>query len=88
MIRSDKKTSTHQPAIVLATDSIGLSAEHVASGDSLHIKFADLHHHFGFFLPAAGKSRYKAAKENVVDVKAAGRLAKLTMHFSRKIRRG
>mgnify|MGYP000073620666 CR=1 FL=1 len=77
MIRSDKKTTTHKPAILLATDGVDLSAEHVASGDSLHIKFADLHHHFGFFLPAAGMSRYKAAEENEVDVKAAGRLAKL-----------
>ncbi|MBO9447893.1 DNA methyltransferase [Ruegeria sp. R14_0] len=77
MIRSDKKTTTHKPAILLATDGVDLSAEHVASGDSLHIKFADLHHNFGFFLPAAGMSRYKAAEENEVDVKAAGRLAKL-----------
>ena len=77
MIRSDKKTTNHKPAILLATDGDDLSAEHVASGDSLHIKFADLHHHFGFFLPAAGMSRYKAAEENEVDVKAAGRLAKL-----------
>ena len=77
MIRSDKKTTNHKPAILLATDGVDLSAEHVASGDSLHIKFADLHHHFGFFLPAAGMSRYKAAEENEVDVKAAGRLAKL-----------
>ena len=77
MIRSDKKTTTHKPAILLATDGVDLSAEHVASGDSLYIKFADLHHHFGFFLPAAGMSRYKAAEENEVDVKAAGRLAKL-----------
>lgn len=77
MIRSDKKTTTHKPAILLATDGVDLSAEHVASGDSLHIKFTDLHHHFGFFLPAAGMSRYKAAEENEVDVKAAGRLAKL-----------
>lgn len=77
MIRSDKKTTAHKPAILLATDGVDLSAEHVVSGDSLHIKFADLHHHFGFFLPAAGMSRYKAAEENEVDVKAAGRLAKL-----------
>ena len=77
MIRSDKKTATHKPAILLATDGVDLSAEHVASGDSIHIKLADLHHRFGFFLPAAGMSRYKAAEENEVDVKAAGRLAKL-----------
>jgi len=77
MIRSDKKTATHKPAILLATDGTDLSAENPATGEALHIKLADLHREFGFFLPAAGMSRYKAADENPVDIKATGRLAKL-----------
>ena len=31
--------------------------------------------HFGFFLPAAGKERYRAVEENPIDVKATGKLA-------------
>lgn len=32
---------------------------------------------FGFFLPAAGKERYRAVEENPIDVKATGKLARL-----------
>ena len=76
-LRTDKKTVTHKPAILIVTDGDDVSAEHLVSGDTLHCKFSDLHHHFGFFLPAAGMSRYEAAEENEVDVKAVGKLAKL-----------
>ena len=77
MIRSDKKTATHKPPILLATDGEELSAENTATGERLHIKRTELHRHFGFFLPAAGMQRYKAADENPVDIKATGQLAKL-----------
>ena len=77
MIRSDKKTATHKPPILLATDGEDLSAENTATGERLHIKRAELHRHFGFFLPAAGMQRYKAADENPIDIKATGQLAKL-----------
>lgn len=76
-LRSDKKTETHRPAILIATDGIEVSAEHPVSGETRHFPFRELHHHFGFFLPAAGMSRYKAAEENKVDVRASGLLAKL-----------
>ena len=39
--------------------------------------FNELGDRFGFFLPLAGYSRYKAADENPVDIKAANRLSKL-----------
>ncbi|MGR3512175.1 MAG: DNA methyltransferase [Paracoccaceae bacterium] len=77
MIRSDKKTATHKPPILLATDGEEFSAENTATGERLHIKRTELHRHFGFFLPAAGMQRYKAADENPVDIKATGQLAKL-----------
>lgn len=76
-IRTDKKTTQHKPAILIATDGVELVAEHPASGDTLRCAFPDLHHHFGFFLPAAGMTRFKAAEENEVDIKATGKLAKL-----------
>jgi hypothetical protein len=77
MLRSDKKTATHKPTILIVTDGDEVSAEHPASGETRHFNFNELHHHFGFLLPAAGMSRYEAAEENEVDVKAAGKLAKL-----------
>lgn len=76
-LRTSKKTASAKPAILIATDGETIAAEHPKSGDTLHCPFSELGLHFGFFLPAAGKDRYKPAEENPVDVKAAGKLAKL-----------
>ncbi|NIY95766.1 class I SAM-dependent DNA methyltransferase [Salipiger sp. HF18] len=76
-LRSSKKTKTSKPAILIATDGEMISAEHPASGDTLHCRFAEFGDNFGFFLPAAGKERYRAVEENPVDVKATGKLARL-----------
>ncbi|AOX18685.1 class I SAM-dependent DNA methyltransferase [Kozakia baliensis] len=76
-LRTSKKTGTSKPAILLATDGETIAAEHFASGDTLHCTFSELGDQFGFFLPAAGKERYRAVEENPIDVKATGKLAKL-----------
>ncbi len=76
-LRSSKKTRTSKPAILIATDGEMISAEHPASDDALHCRFDELGDNFGFFLPAAGKERYRAVEENPVDVKATGKLARL-----------
>lgn len=83
-LRASKRNLKHKPAILIATDGVEISAEHPKSGDVLHGSFADLGERFGFFLPAAGKERYKAAEENPVDVKVAGKLAKLYDALIRK----
>ncbi|KIC23383.1 class I SAM-dependent DNA methyltransferase [Leisingera sp. ANG-S3] len=77
LLLSDKKTIQHKPEILIATDGQDVVARHPASGDTLRCSFVELHHHFGFFLPAAGMTRFKAAEENEVDIKATGKLAKL-----------
>lgn len=76
-LRANKRTLKHKPAILIATDGVEIAAEHPKSGDTLHCAFTELGDRFGFFLPAAGKERYKAAEENPVDVKVSGKLAKL-----------
>jgi SAM-dependent methyltransferase len=76
-LRANKRTLKHKPAILIATDGVEVSAEHPKSGDMLHCAYSELGDRFGFFLPAAGKERYRAAEENPVDVKVAGKLAKL-----------
>jgi hypothetical protein len=76
-LRASKKTKASKPAILIATDGETIAAEHPASGDTLHCNFSELGDHFGFFLPAAGKERYRAVEENPVDVKATGKLARL-----------
>lgn len=76
-LRTDKNTAKYKPAVLIATDGTDLAAEHLASGETLRCSYREMHRHFGFFLPAAGMTRYKAAEENEVDVKATGKLAKL-----------
>jgi hypothetical protein len=76
-LRASKKTKTAKPAILIATDGEMIAAEHLASGDTLHCTFEEMGDHFGFFLPAAGKERYRAVEENPIDVKATGKLARL-----------
>src|SRR5690606_5759742 len=68
-LRANKRTLKHKPAILIATDGVEIAAEHPKSGDTLHCAFSELGDRFGFFLPAAGKERYRAAEENPVDVK-------------------
>jgi hypothetical protein len=66
------------PKITATTlDGVDIAAENPKSGDMLHGPFSELGDRFGFFLPAAGKERYRVAEENPVDVKVAGKLAKL-----------
>lgn len=76
-LRANKRTLKHKPAILIATDGVEIAAEHPKSGDTLHCAYTELGDRFGFFLPAAGKERYRAAEENPVDVKVSGKLAKL-----------
>ena len=76
-LRTSKRSAKAKPAILIATDGEMIAAEHPKSGETLHCAFAELGTHFSFFLPAAGKERYRAAEENPVDIKATGKLAKL-----------
>ena len=83
-LRASKRNAKHRPAILIATDGNEVAAEHPKSGDTLYCAFSELGDRFGFFLPAAGKERYRAAEENPVDVKVAGKLAKLYDALIRK----
>jgi hypothetical protein len=76
-LRASKATAKNKPAMLLACDGEMVSAEHCASGETRHFAWAELGDHFGFFLPAAGKERYKAADENPVDVKVSGKLPEM-----------
>ncbi len=76
-LKASSRNKQTKPAILLTTDGTMLAAFHPASGGSLHCRFDELAEHFGFFLPAAGKERYRAVEENPVDVKATGKLARL-----------
>jgi DNA modification methylase len=53
--------------------------------ETLRCPYREMHHHFGFFLPAAGMTRYKAAEENEVDVKATVKPTNLMRYLVRLV---
>ncbi|MFS2319151.1 class I SAM-dependent DNA methyltransferase [Maricaulis sp. D1M11] len=77
LLRTDKKTVQHKPAILIASNGEMVVAENPATRETLRCAFNELHRHFGFFLPAAGMTRFKAADENEVDISATRKLAHL-----------
>lgn len=76
-VRGSKRTAKGKPVILIATDGETVSAENTKSKETLHCAFSELGKEFAFFLPVAGKERYRAAEENPVDIAATGKLAKL-----------
>ena len=70
-------TNKHKPRFLIATDGEEIAARDRSEDDTHFFTFAELGERFGLFLPVAGYSRFKAAEENPVDVKAAARLKRL-----------
>jgi Bacterial regulatory proteins, gntR family len=62
---------------ILATDGFVLEAEDLNSGETIACDYAEFADHFGFFLPLAGISTVRQLKDNLIDIKATGRLNKL-----------
>lgn len=68
---------THKPRFIIVTDYNNLLAKDTKTQDTLDTPFNDLWKHSEFFLPWAGKERYSAPIENMADVKAAEKMAKI-----------
>ena len=67
----------HKQRFVIVTDYETLLARDTKTGDNLDIPFKDLAKYYDFFLPWAGMEKKQQQKENLADIKAAGRMAKL-----------
>lgn len=76
-LMASRATERQKVQFLLATDGIEVVARDLRADDASFFPFEEFGNHFGFFLPLAGYSRYKAAEENPVDVKAANRLSRL-----------
>ncbi|MFC0685456.1 class I SAM-dependent DNA methyltransferase [Novosphingobium clariflavum] len=72
-----RATATQKAKFLLATDGVEVAAHDIDAEDTIFFPFSELGNRFGFFLPLAGYSRYKAADDNPIDVKAANRLRRL-----------
>ena len=76
-LQASRATTSQRVQFIAATDGVEFAAHDVRADDAIFCAFAELGDRFGFFLPLAGYSRYKAADENPIDVKAANRLRRL-----------
>ena len=71
------ETVKHDQRFVLVTDFNDIIALDTKTQEKLDIDFAELPRHFDFFLPLAGIEKTQHRDENVADVKAAEKMAKL-----------
>lgn len=76
-LAASRATASQRVQFIAATDGVEFAARDLRADDAVFCAFGELGDRFGFFLPLAGYSRYKAADENPVDIKAANRLSRL-----------
>jgi hypothetical protein len=76
-LQASGATASQRVQFIAATDGQEFAARDLKADDAIFCTFDELGDRFGFFLPLAGYSRYKAAEENPIDVKAANRLRNL-----------
>ncbi|MEN9446124.1 MAG: hypothetical protein RL728_636, partial [Bacteroidota bacterium] len=76
-VRNDEKIEKQDPRFIIITDFISLVAIDTKTKDKLDIDFVDIAKHYDFFLPWAGMEKAQHHTENIADVKAAEKMAKL-----------
>lgn len=76
-LQQSNATTRQRVQFIAATDGIEFAARDLQADDAIFCAFSELGDRFGFFLPLAGYSRYRAAEENPIDIKAANRLSRL-----------
>ena len=76
-LKADEKLSKQSPRFIVVTDFETLLAYDTKTAEALDIPILDLPQHNDFFLPWAGMEKSKQQTENIADVRAAERMAKL-----------
>lgn len=76
-MKNAEAVEKHQPRFIIATNSTHLLAIDTKENDTLDVPLAELNKRCDFFLPWTGKEKYHAAAENLADVKAAEKMARL-----------
>ena len=76
-IKHDASIVRHNPRFVIVTDFNQLLAVDTRTEETLDIPIKSIAEHYAFFLPWAGMEKAQLKTENVADVKAAERMAKL-----------
>ena len=75
--RKNKAITSHQPRFLIITDYKTLLAVDTKTNDTLDIAFSELGKNFDFFFPWAGMEKAHHKSEELADVKAAEKMAKL-----------
>ena len=76
-LTKEPKSLKYNPRFVIVTDYQTLLAKDIRTGSTLDIPILEIHKHFSFFLPWAGKEKYSQKNENYADRKASYKMAKL-----------
>ena len=76
-LKTNEKVSKQAPRFILVTDYETLLAYDTKTDESLDIPILEIPQHNDFFLPWAGMEKSKQQTENIADVRAAERMAKL-----------
>lgn len=76
-LKLNDKVTKQTPRFIVVTDYETLLAYDTKTDDSLDIPILEIPQHNDFFLPWAGMEKSKLQTENIADVKAAERMAKL-----------
>jgi hypothetical protein len=76
-LKSDQFVNRHSPRFIVVTDFSQLLAIDTKTEETLDIPINEINKHFVFFLPWAGMEKSQHKTENIADIKAAERMAKL-----------
>lgn len=76
-LQKDKKTMSHSPRFIVATNYKTILAVDTKTQETLDIPLNELAKNYAFFLPWAGIEKHKHKNENPADRKAAEKMAKL-----------
>lgn len=77
VLQNEPANQKHDPRFIILTDYKLLLAVDTKTLDTLDIAIEELPQHPHFFAPWAGMEKYQHQNENIADVKAAERMAKL-----------
>lgn len=75
--KAEERVRRERPRFAIARNKSKLVAADLKSGDALDIEVEELQNHAAFFLPWAGIEKTQIENENLADVKAAEKMAKL-----------
>jgi hypothetical protein len=75
--KAEERVLRERPRFAIARNAHRLVAADLKTSDALDVKIDDLQNHAAFFLPWAGIEKTQIENQNLADVKAAGKMAKL-----------